>query len=403
MQLQRALAELPQVEDAGVVMATPANLELLQQNSLLPGQAQAGPDDLLIVVRTGSKAEAQAALGQVDALLARRPTAVDQSYRPRSLAGALKLLPEAGWVLISVPGRYAAGVAREALDLKRHVFLYSDNVSLEDEAALKHAAREAGLLVMGPDCGTAMLERHWFRLRQPRAPRRHRTGGGLRHRAAGSDHAHPPARPGHLAGDWDRWARPEGGDRGDHHPAGPGPVGPGPGHPGHRPDFQTAGCPGHTAGVGPGPPIPQAGGGAVHGVCAAGKPDRQPALCFFSGASGRTGGRTGGRRLRRWGAGHGRLGGQIGDPPKEGRRRAERRFQGVSQRPALLARACSPGARWPARRCAGCRRCSDRCSPTWADRRPSVGRPARDISSWIWGRTSSPWVVCTRCSTTICG
>ncbi|HLF81624.1 MAG TPA: hypothetical protein VI410_07630, partial [Anaerolineales bacterium] len=157
MQLQRALAELPLVEDAGVVMATPANLELLQQNSLLPGQAQAGPDDLLIVVRAGSRAEAEAALSQVDALLARRPAAVDQSYRPRSLSAAVKQLPEAGWVLISVPGRYAAGVAREALDLKRHVFLYSDNVSLEDEAALKHSAREVGLLVMGPDCGTAVL------------------------------------------------------------------------------------------------------------------------------------------------------------------------------------------------------------------------------------------------------
>jgi FdrA protein len=157
MQLQRALAELPLVEDAGVVMATPANLELLQQNSLLPGQAQAGPDDLLIVVRAGSLVEAQAALGQVDALLARRRAAVDQAYRPRSLSAAVKQLPEAGWVLISVPGRYAAGVAREALDLKRHVFLYSDNVSLEDEAALKQSAREAGLLVMGPDCGTAVL------------------------------------------------------------------------------------------------------------------------------------------------------------------------------------------------------------------------------------------------------
>jgi FdrA protein len=157
MQLQRALAELPLVEDAGVVMATPANLELLQQNSLLPGQAQAGPDDLLIVVRAGSRPEAQAALGQVDALLARRRATVDQAYRPRSLSAAVKQLPEAGWVLISVPGRYAAGVAREALDLKRHVFLYSDNVSLEDEAALKQSAREAGLLVMGPDCGTAVL------------------------------------------------------------------------------------------------------------------------------------------------------------------------------------------------------------------------------------------------------
>jgi FdrA protein len=58
---------------------------------------------------------------------------------------------------VSVPGRYAAGVAREALDLGKHVFLYSDNVSLEDEIALKKTAREKGLLVMGPDCGTAII------------------------------------------------------------------------------------------------------------------------------------------------------------------------------------------------------------------------------------------------------
>jgi FdrA protein len=60
-------------------------------------------------------------------------------------------------VLVSVPGRYAAGVARDALDLGKHVFLYSDNVSLEDEIALKKTAREKGLLVMGPDCGTAII------------------------------------------------------------------------------------------------------------------------------------------------------------------------------------------------------------------------------------------------------
>jgi FdrA protein len=60
-------------------------------------------------------------------------------------------------VLISVPGRYAAKVARDALDLDKHVFLYSDNVSLEDELSLKQKAREKGLLVMGPDCGTAII------------------------------------------------------------------------------------------------------------------------------------------------------------------------------------------------------------------------------------------------------
>jgi FdrA protein len=60
-------------------------------------------------------------------------------------------------VLISVPGRYAAGVAREALGLNKHVFLYSDNVPVEDEILLKQMARDKGLLVMGPDCGTAII------------------------------------------------------------------------------------------------------------------------------------------------------------------------------------------------------------------------------------------------------
>ncbi|MDP3186372.1 MAG: acyl-CoA synthetase FdrA, partial [Anaerolineales bacterium] len=61
------------------------------------------------------------------------------------------------WVLVSVPGRYAADVARQALRLNKHVFLYSDNVSLKDEIALKQEAARKGLLVMGPDCGTAIV------------------------------------------------------------------------------------------------------------------------------------------------------------------------------------------------------------------------------------------------------
>jgi len=158
MQLQRSLLGLPGVADAGVVMATPANCELLEQSGLLtPGAQKAGPNDLLLVVRAASEAEAEAALAQVDALLTRRRTAVEQEFRPRSLETALRQLPEAAWVLVSVPGRYAAGVAREALDLDRHVFLYSDNVPLADEVALKQTALARGLLVMGPDCGTAII------------------------------------------------------------------------------------------------------------------------------------------------------------------------------------------------------------------------------------------------------
>ena len=157
MQLQRGLIGLPGIVDAGVVMATPANRDLLAANSLLPDSITASPDDLLIVVKAEDDSSASDAINQVDALLAKKRSSVSQDFRPRSLSSAVKQLPEANWVLISVPGRYAAGVAREALDLGKHVFLYSDNVSLEDEIALKKTAREKGLLVMGPDCGTAII------------------------------------------------------------------------------------------------------------------------------------------------------------------------------------------------------------------------------------------------------
>jgi FdrA protein len=159
MQLQRALTEQPGILDAGVVMGTNANKEVLAQSSLLVAEAEAaGNDDLLIVVRGADETSAQAALAKVDELVAaRRGRAGDQEYHPRSLETAAKMLPEAQWVLVSVPGRYAAGVSRQALRLNKHVFLYSDNVSLEDEVALKQEAAQKGLLVMGPDCGTAIV------------------------------------------------------------------------------------------------------------------------------------------------------------------------------------------------------------------------------------------------------
>ncbi len=156
MQLQRALTGLPGILDAGVVMATPANRDVLEASGLTP-DVEAGPHDLLIAVKAESETAAGEALARVDALLQVRRAGGEQDFRPRSLSSALKLLPEARWVLVSVPGRHAAGVAREALDSDRNVFLYSDNVSLADEAALKRKALARGLLVMGPDCGTAVI------------------------------------------------------------------------------------------------------------------------------------------------------------------------------------------------------------------------------------------------------
>ncbi len=158
MQLQSALTKLPGVLDAGVVMATEANLALLDATGLLTDDA-AGADaaDLLVVVKAEDEEAVHDALSKVDELLVRRRASAGDEYRPRTLRAAAGMQEDGRWVLISVPGRYGADVAHEALALGRHVFLYSDNVSLDDEIALKREAREKKLLVMGPDCGTAFI------------------------------------------------------------------------------------------------------------------------------------------------------------------------------------------------------------------------------------------------------
>ncbi len=158
MQLQRVLRELPGILDAGVVMGTVANKAILARTDLLATEAEAAePDDLVIVVSARDNEAALDALAQVDGLLCRHREVVEQEYVPRSLDTAFQMVPDAQWVLVSVPGRYAADVTRDALRLGRSVFLFSDNVSSEDEVSLKLAARENGLLVMGPDCGSAII------------------------------------------------------------------------------------------------------------------------------------------------------------------------------------------------------------------------------------------------------
>jgi FdrA protein len=158
MRASLELLEVPGVEDVALWMGTEASKGILATAGLLTPEAQAAAaEDLVIVVKAEDDAAAQAALAQADELLAQRRRRLEEEYRPKSLESAAQVMPDAQWVLVSVPGRYAAGVARQALRLGKHVFLYSDNVSLDDETALKGTAAEKGLLVMGPDCGTAIV------------------------------------------------------------------------------------------------------------------------------------------------------------------------------------------------------------------------------------------------------
>jgi FdrA protein len=158
MLVARELTKFPGVIDVGVIMGTEANKALLKDSGLLTPEAQsATPNDLVIAV-SADNAAADAALLEAERLL-KQKRSLDEGaeFRPKTLRGAVKMNPNANIAVISVAGRYATDEAWDALRRSLHVLLFSDNVSLEDEIALKTYARDHGLLLMGPGAGTTIL------------------------------------------------------------------------------------------------------------------------------------------------------------------------------------------------------------------------------------------------------
>jgi FdrA protein len=151
MQVAQTLRSQGGVQACEVLMGTPANLEAL---SALGAAADAAPTDIVIAVDGPA-----AALDAAERELASGAAPGDSApvARPRSLAAATRELPGANVAIVSVPGEYAVLEAHRALSAGMHVFLFSDHVSVADELALKRRGAERGLLVMGPECGTAML------------------------------------------------------------------------------------------------------------------------------------------------------------------------------------------------------------------------------------------------------
>jgi FdrA protein len=160
MQLGAALRARACIDEASCIMATPANLAQLTDAGLVVDAALT-PSDLLVVVRGEADACAAAIDAASDALHAggeqHGSTSAAFVLPLTSIAMGLERAPEADLALISVPGDYAAAEARKALSLGLHVMMFSDNVGVDDELAIKQYARERGLLVMGPDCGTAIV------------------------------------------------------------------------------------------------------------------------------------------------------------------------------------------------------------------------------------------------------
>ncbi|WP_091446316.1 FdrA family protein [Geodermatophilus poikilotrophus] len=160
MQVSRDVGAREGVTAVLVAMATPLNLELAAGMGLGPGDG-ASPDQLLIAIEAADDDALGAAVAAVDAALAARERTAGpaQAVPLRTLGAGLDALPTDGPALaiVSVPGQYAVAEAADAIAAGRSVLVFSDGVPVEHEVALKQAARDAGVLVMGPDCGTAIV------------------------------------------------------------------------------------------------------------------------------------------------------------------------------------------------------------------------------------------------------
>lgn len=157
MALSTKVNDLPFVQRAMVGMGTKLNKQVIEEVGLATAETQAAtPRDQIIVVQCATDAECDEALAQVEELRALGLTpAATTGFATASQA--FESDPDAALVVISVPGEYAAAEARKALDAGKNVMIFSDNVGIDDEVALKQLAHERDLLVMGPDCGTAII------------------------------------------------------------------------------------------------------------------------------------------------------------------------------------------------------------------------------------------------------
>src|SRR5262245_11966879 len=165
VELMRVAAEverLPGVQRAALLLATPPNGDVLKSAGLLDEAGTAArPSDLIVAVASVDETSAEAALSRATALLTTQTEAASgpaASMAPATIAQAVAEDPAANLALVSTPGPYATAEALKALKRGLHVFLFSDNVSVADELELKRIALRKRALVMGPDCGTAILD-----------------------------------------------------------------------------------------------------------------------------------------------------------------------------------------------------------------------------------------------------
>jgi len=158
MKISNSISKLPGITQAAVVMATELNRRVLSEAGFVDAAiGRASTSDMIVAIEAKEASSLDAALAETERLLSPAEKTTGEKAPPTSLEEALKLVPDANLAVISVPGQFAKREAMQALSKGLNVFLFSSNVSREEEVELKHAAKEKGLLLMGPDCGTSIV------------------------------------------------------------------------------------------------------------------------------------------------------------------------------------------------------------------------------------------------------
>lgn len=160
MGASKRLAEDPEIARVSISMGTELNQALLREAGLnTPETDAAGPNDLMIVLLCDDSASDADMLAKVKAALApkRSLEAASNEEPPATIRTAVARMPETDLALVSVPGLYAGLEAKRAIEAGLSVLIFSDNVPVQTEIEIKEYAHQKGLLAMGPDCGTAVI------------------------------------------------------------------------------------------------------------------------------------------------------------------------------------------------------------------------------------------------------
>jgi FdrA protein len=158
MRISENLRKMEGVEQLMVIMATPSNKQILNSIGFSSDALNAaGKNDMVIAFRTVHEKMINEVLAAMESLFRQGEAKKKEQRTHHSIESALRFMPDAGLCQISLPGEHAFSAAKKALESGLHVIIYSDNVPLEEERALKELAEERGLLCMGPDCGVVNI------------------------------------------------------------------------------------------------------------------------------------------------------------------------------------------------------------------------------------------------------